>query len=204
MDGNGITIHNENTNCNVFNAPVYNAIILSPGCQPPQAPSPAQPPQPSRRRKLLEAEAEEVRTEAPEARRTYSELEAERREAVRRALAALNEERITVRKEGCRREEPLLNRQVHWQAVYRILVDKGICREADFRGFMDYVQPLMPAHPHAQCNYDTVRAISKTDFQRSFHRWEYNGEGGSTRRTTFDRMAKVAGRFLELLETEGV
>ena len=64
MDGNGMTIHNENTNCNVFNAPVYNAIILPPGCQPPQAPSPAQP---SRTRKLLEAGAEEVRTEAPEA-----------------------------------------------------------------------------------------------------------------------------------------
>ena len=122
---------------------------------------------------------------------------------MRRALAALNEERITVRKEGRDREEPLLNRQVHWQAVYRILVDKGVCREADFRGFMDYIMPLMPAQPNVRCDYDTVRAISKTDFQRPFHRWEYNGEGNCTRRT-FDRMAKVAGRFLELLEAEGV
>lgn len=203
MDGCGMTIHNENTNCNVFNAPVYNAIFLPPGSQPQQSAPAAQPPQPLRTRKLVEAATEEAETEASAPRRTFSEMEEERREAVRRALAALNEERTTVRKEGRNREEPLLNKQVHWQAVYRILVDKGICREADFRGFMDFVRPLLPEHPHARCDYATVRAISKTDFQRPFARWKYNGAGDCIRRT-FDRMVAVAGKFLELLEAEGV
>ena len=41
-------------------------------------------------------------------------------------------------------EESLFNQQSHWQAVYRILVDKGYCRDSDFDGFDVFILKVMP------------------------------------------------------------
>ena len=55
---------------------------------------------------------------------------------IRKSIALLMEERAG--------DEPLFNLQGHWQAVYRILVDKGYCRDSDFDGFDAFIRTVMP------------------------------------------------------------
>ena len=100
-------------------------------------------------------------------------------------------------------DEPLFNQQSHWQAVYRILVDKGYCRDSDFDGFDIFIHSVMPEEVNKPYRKESVKNISQTDFSKSFEQWRFDPETSKTRKP-FDRMAAVAQRFKEILEENGL
>ena len=112
-------------------------------------------------------------------------------ERIRKCIALLMAERYS--------DEPLFNLQVHWQAVYRILVDKGYCRDSDFDGFDVFIKRVMPDNVNKPYKKDSVKRISQTDFVKSFTKWSFDTETSKTRKP-YDRMVAVAARFLEILE----
>ena len=65
-------------------------------------------------------------------------------------------------------KEALFNQQSHWQAVYRILVDKGYCRDSDFDGFDMFIRTVMPEEVNKPYSKGSVKQISQTDFVRPF------------------------------------
>ena len=124
-------------------------------------------------------------------------------ECIRCCLEKLMQERIMVKKKGKDLEEFLFNRQIHWQGVYRILVDKKYCKDSDFDGFDAFIQKVMPKKVNAPYMTSSVKQISQTDFNKSFERWKYDGEISGNRKP-FERMYAIAKRFKELLEEEGL
>ena len=99
--------------------------------------------------------------------------------------------------------EPLFNLQGHWQAVYRILVDKGYCTDSDFDGFDVFIKRVMPKEVNKPYSKPSVKQISQTDFNKPFAEWTFDPFTSKTRRP-FDRMFAVAQRFLEILERNGL
>ena len=116
-------------------------------------------------------------------------------ERIRQSIALLMEERYG--------DEPLFNLQGHWQAVYRILVDKGFCRDSDFDGFDAFIQRVMPEEVNKPYKKDSVRNINKTSFNKPFDRWRYDPDDYGTRKP-FERMVAIARRFKEILEGNGL
>ena len=100
-------------------------------------------------------------------------------------------------------DEPLFNQQSHWQAVYRILVDKGYCRDSDFDGFDIFIRSVMPEEVNKPYRKESVKNISQTDFGKPFEQWRYDPEISKTRKP-FDRMVAVAQRFKQILEENGL
>ena len=96
-------------------------------------------------------------------------------------------------------DEPLFSQQSHWQAVYRILVDKGYCRDSDFDGFDAFILSVMPDAVNKPYRKDSVKNISQTDFGKPFDQWRFDPDTSKTRRP-FDRMVAVATRFKAILE----
>ena len=117
------------------------------------------------------------------------------REGICQCIAQLMEERVG--------DGSLFNRQSHWQAVYRILVDKGYCRDSDFDGFDAFIRAVMPEKVNKPYRKDSVKIISQTDFNKPFDKWRYDSKTSGTRKP-FERMCTVAGRFKELLEEQGL
>ena len=99
--------------------------------------------------------------------------------------------------------EPLFNQQNHWQAVYRILVDKGYCRDSDFDGFDAFIRTVMPEEVNKPYSKGSLKQISQTDFVRPFNEWRYDVLTSKTRKP-YDRMVAVARKFLEILEENGL
>ena len=118
-----------------------------------------------------------------------------RDEGICQCIAQLMEERVG--------DGSLFNRQSHWQAVYRILVDKGYCRDSDFDGFDAFIHAVMPEKVNKPYRKDSVKIISQTDFNKPFDKWRYDSKTSGTRKP-FERMCTVAGRFKELLEKQGL
>ena len=116
-------------------------------------------------------------------------------ERIRRCIGLLMVERYG--------NEPLFNLQGHWQAVYRILVDKGYCRESDFDGFDVFVRRVMPEKVNKPYRHDSVRNINKTDFNKPFTKWHYSTET-SGNRIPYERMVAMASRFSAILEDNGL
>jgi len=112
-------------------------------------------------------------------------------ENIRHCIALLMEEMYG--------DEPLFNLQGHWQAVYRILVDKGYCRDSDFEGFDAFIRTVMPEKVNKPYKKDSVKNINKTDYNKPFARWQYDPSISGTRKP-FERMQAVAQRFKEILE----
>ena len=100
-------------------------------------------------------------------------------------------------------DEPLFCLQSHWQAVYRILVDKGYCRDSDFDGFDAFIRRVMPEKVNKPYKKESVKQISKTDFALPFDRWHYDPQTSTTRKP-YDRMVAVARRFKAFLEENGL
>lgn len=113
------------------------------------------------------------------------------KERIRHSIALLMEERIG--------DQPLFNLQAHWQAIYRILVDKKFCLDSDFDGFDAFIRTVMPEKVNKPYKKDSVKNISKSDFDKPFDRWHYDPLTSGTRKP-FDRMQAVAQRFKEILE----
>ena len=116
-------------------------------------------------------------------------------ECIRQSIALLMEERYG--------DEPLFNLQAHWQAVYRILVDKGYCRDSDFDGFDAFIRRVMPEEVNKPYKKDSVKQISQTDFVKAFDKWAFDTVTSKTHKP-FDRMVAVAQRFRRILEEKGL
>ena len=116
-------------------------------------------------------------------------------ERIRHCIALLMQEKCG--------NEPLFNQQNHWQAVYRILVDKGYCRDSDFDGFDVFIRTVMPEEVNKPYSKGSLKQISQTDFVRPFNEWRYDVLTSKTRKP-YDRMVAVARRFLEILEENGL
>ena len=143
----------------------------------------ASPPTPLRRARGVDSSE----TASHSTRHKGGELE----ECIRQSIALLMEERYG--------DEPLFNLQAHWQAVYRILVDKGYCRDSDFDGFDAFIRRVMPEEVNKPYKKDSVRNINKTSFNKSFDRWRYDPDDYGTRKP-FERMVAIARRFKEIME----
>ena len=116
-------------------------------------------------------------------------------ERIQQCIALLMTERLG--------DEPLFSLQGHWQAVYRILVDKGYCRDSDFDGFDAFIRRVMPVEVNKPYTKASVKQISQTDFVRPFDEWMFDMQTSKTRKP-FDRMVAIATRFKEFLEENGL
>ena len=119
----------------------------------------------------------------------------EQEERIRQSIALLMAERLG--------DGPLFCQQSHWQAVYRILVDKAYCRDSDFDGFDTFIRRVMPDEVNKPYKKDSVRNINKTSFNKPFDRWKYDPDDYGTRKP-FERMESIARRFKEILEGNGL
>lgn len=124
-------------------------------------------------------------------------------ERICKCIALLMKINIKVIKNGKEVEEPLFKLQNHWQAIYRILVDKHFCKDSDFDGFDLYIKKVMPNQVNAIYTKASVKQISQTDFNKPFVKWKFDSETSGTLRP-FERMKEVAQRFLDILEENGL
>ena len=124
-----------------------------------------------------------------------SETEKDAKALIRHCISLLMLERYG--------DEPLFNQQSHWQAIYRILVDKGYCRDSDFDGFDIFIRSVMPEEVNKPYRKESVKNISQTDFGKPFEQWRFDPETSKTRKP-YDRMVAVAQRFKEILEENGL
>ena len=87
----------------------------------------------------------------------------------------------------------LVTRKVHWQAVYRVLVDEGwYDASLGYAGFVDYIRSVVPPGGfRIMPDVETIRHISQTLYARPFRDWRYDAAYG-TKRWTYERMRAVA------------
>ena len=87
----------------------------------------------------------------------------------------------------------LVTRKVHWQAVYRVLVDEGwYDASLGYAGFVEYIRSVAPPGGfRIMPDVETIRHISQTLYARPFAKWRYDAAYG-TKRWTYERMRAVA------------
>ena len=95
----------------------------------------------------------------------------------------------------------LVTRKVHWQAIFRILVDRGIYPDGtDYRGFCCYMEEVFPtAEWRVPLSYQSLKGISRTMYVRPFAEWRYDAVYGISRQA-YERMYRIAATLNELLE----
>lgn len=92
---------------------------------------------------------------------------------------------------------------VHWQAIYRILVDYNLgATDGDYLGFAEWVPTIEPADCRVKFKYHSLRSISRTPFVRPFVKWKFDNSYFETR-TPYDRMVCVVQTFLRILRENG-
>lgn len=92
----------------------------------------------------------------------------------------------------------------HWQAVYRIIVDRQLgVADGDYAGFESLVWQIEPPVCRIPFSPSALKQISKTNFTKPFSRWCYDPVYFKTRKP-YDQMVVVATRFNELLEENGL
>lgn len=91
----------------------------------------------------------------------------------------------------------LVTRKVHWQAVYRVLVDEGwYDASLGYAGFVDYIRSVAPPGGfRIMPDVETIRHISQTLYARPFRDWRYDAAYG-TKRWAYERMRAVATTLL--------
>mgnify|MGYP006371595697 FL=1 len=95
----------------------------------------------------------------------------------------------------------LVTRKVHWQAIFRILVDRGIYPDGtDYRGFCYYMEEVFPtAECRVPLSYQSLKGISRTMYVRPFTEWRYDTVYGINLQA-YERMYRIAATLNELLE----
>ena len=95
----------------------------------------------------------------------------------------------------------LVTRKVHWQAIFRILVDRGIYPDGtDYRGFCYYMEEVFPtAEWRVPLSYQSLKGISRTMYVRPFAEWRYDAVYGISLQA-YERMYRIAATLNELLE----
>ena len=95
----------------------------------------------------------------------------------------------------------LVTRKVHWIAIVRILVDRGIYPDGtDYRGFCCYMEEVFPtAEWRVPLSYQSLKGISRTMYVRPFTEWRYDAVYGINLQA-YERMYRIAATLNELLE----
>ena len=95
----------------------------------------------------------------------------------------------------------LVTRKVHWQAIFRILVDRGIYPDGtDYRGFCYYMEEVFPTEEYrVPLSYQSLKGISRTMYVRPFAEWRYDTVYGISLQA-YERMYRIAATLNELLE----
>ena len=98
----------------------------------------------------------------------------------------------------------LVTRKVHWQAVYRVLVDEGwYDASLGYAAFVEYIRSVAPPGGfRIMPDVETIRHISQTLYARPFRDWRYDAAYG-TKRWTYERMRRVAATLLGLMGERG-
>ena len=96
----------------------------------------------------------------------------------------------------------LVTRKVHWQAIFRILVDRGIYPNGtDYRGFCYYMEGMCPVGGYrVPLSYQSLKSISRTMFVRPFTEWRYDAVYGISRQS-YERMYRIAATLNKLLDS---
>ena len=98
----------------------------------------------------------------------------------------------------------LVCHKTHWQAIYRILVDKGLgVADGDYKGFALFVQRIDPEDCRVPFSLMVLQQISKSNFTKPFERWTFDPAYFKTR-TPYDRMVAIAQKFRIILEEHGL
>ena len=95
----------------------------------------------------------------------------------------------------------LVTRKVHWQAIFRILVDRGIYPDGtDYRGFCCYMDKACPTGGYrVPLSYLSLKNISRTMYVRPFAEWRYDAVYGISRQA-YERMYRIAATLDSLLK----
>lgn len=97
----------------------------------------------------------------------------------------------------------LVRKGLHWIAIFRIVVDKGLgVSNTDYLGFCNMIEGMKPEGFRVPLKQDNLKAISKTIYHKSFGDWKYDPAYNPTRKP-YDDMVAVATRFKEILEENG-
>ena len=97
----------------------------------------------------------------------------------------------------------LVTRKVHWQAVYRVLVDEGwYDASLGYAAFVEYIRSVAPPGGfRIMPDEETIRHISQTLYARPFRDWRYDAAYG-TKRWAYERMRAVATTLLGVMGEE--
>ena len=95
----------------------------------------------------------------------------------------------------------LVTRKVHWQAVYRVLVDEGwYDASLGYAAFVEYIRSVAPPGGfRIMPDVETIRHISQTLYARPFAKWRYDA-AYHTKRWAYERMRAVAEVFQSYLK----
>ena len=95
----------------------------------------------------------------------------------------------------------LVTRKVHWQAVYRVLVDEGwFDASLGYAAFVEYIRSVAPPGGfRIMPDVETIRHISQTLYARPFAKWRYDA-AYHTKRWAYERMRAVAEIFQSYLK----
>ena len=96
----------------------------------------------------------------------------------------------------------LVTRKVHWIAIFRILVDRGIYPDGtDYRGFCYYMEGMCPVGGYrVPLSYQSLKSISRTMYVRPFTEWRYDAVYGISRKA-YERMCRIAATLNKLLDS---
>lgn len=98
----------------------------------------------------------------------------------------------------------LFKNKSHWQAIYRIIVDKGLgIADGDYAGFERLVRWIQPDNCRVPFSLYALKHITNTNFTKPFSKWVYD-KAYFKKRKPYDDMVAVAIRFRELLEERGL
>ena len=94
----------------------------------------------------------------------------------------------------------LVTRKVHWQAVYRVLVDEGwYDASLGYAAFVEYIRSVAPPGGfRIMPDVETIRHISQTLYARPLAKWRYDA-AYRTKRWAYEQMRRVATTLLGLL-----
>ena len=95
----------------------------------------------------------------------------------------------------------LVTRKVHWQAVYRVLVDEGwYDASLGYAAFVEYIRSVAPPGGfRIMPDVETIRHISQTLYARPFAKWRYDA-AYHTKRWAYERMRAVAEALLGVIK----
>lgn len=101
-------------------------------------------------------------------------------------------------------DEYLVSQGNHWIAIFRIIVDKNLgASNTDYKGFCDMIQSLKPEGFRVPLKQENLKKISDGMFTNPFDKWKYDSAYNPTRKP-YDKMVKIASRFKEILEENGL